>query len=41
MREGWEYKKIGDIATVVSGSTPQTSVEEFWGKDITGLLLQS
>ncbi len=32
MREGWEYKKIGDIATVVSGSTPQTSVEEFWGK---------
>lgn len=32
MREGWEYKKIGDIATVVSGSTPQTSVEEFWGE---------
>ena len=32
MRERWEYKKIGDIATVVSGSTPQTSVEEFWGK---------
>lgn len=32
MKEGWEYKKIGDIATVVSGSTPQTSVEEFWGK---------
>ncbi len=32
MREGWEYKKIGDIAAVVSGSTPQTSVEEFWGE---------
>lgn len=32
MREGWEYKTIGDIATVVSGSTPQTSVAEFWGE---------
>lgn len=32
MREGWEYKTIGDIATVVSGSTPRTSVEEFWGE---------
>lgn len=26
----WEYKKLGEVCTVVSGSTPKTQVEEFW-----------
>ncbi|MBA9087263.1 type I restriction enzyme S subunit [Fontibacillus solani] len=25
-----EYKKIGDIAEVISGSTPKTTVDEYW-----------
>ena len=32
MREGWEYKKLGDVAQVVSGATPKTNVTEFWGE---------
>lgn len=32
MREGWEYKKLGEVAQVVSGATPKTNVEEFWGE---------
>ena len=31
MREGWEYKKLGE-AQVVSGATPKTNVEEYWGE---------
>lgn len=27
----WELVKLGDVATIVSGSTPRTSVEEYWG----------
>lgn len=30
MREGWEYKKLGEVATIVGGGTPQTQNEEFW-----------
>ena len=29
-RSKWEYKKLGEVCTVVSGSTPKTQVEEFW-----------
>ena len=32
MREGWEYKKLGEVAQVVSGATPKTNVDEFWGE---------
>ena len=32
MREGWEYKKLGEVAQVVSGATPKTNVEEYWGE---------
>lgn len=32
MREGWEYKKLGEVTQVVSGGTPKTSVEEYWGE---------
>lgn len=31
MKEGWEYKKLGEVATVVGGSTPKTNVQEYWG----------
>lgn len=30
----WEYRALGDIATVVSGSTPNTSVAEYWDGDL-------
>ena len=29
----WEYKRLGEVCTVVSGSTPKTQVEEFWNGD--------
>jgi len=29
-RSKWEYKKLGEVCAVVSGSTPKTQVEEFW-----------
>ena len=32
MREGWTYKKLGEVCEVVSGSTPKTNVPEFWGE---------
>ena len=32
MREGWEYKKLGEVALVVSGSTPKTNIKEYWGE---------
>ena len=30
MREGWEYKKLGDVCQVVTGSTPKTIISEYW-----------
>ncbi|MBR5728651.1 MAG: restriction endonuclease subunit S [Prevotella sp.] len=30
MKEGWQYKKIKDIATVIGGTTPNTNVAEYW-----------
>ena len=30
MREGWEYKKIKDIGSVIAGTTPDTNVAEYW-----------
>ncbi len=32
MKQGWEYKKLGEVCEVVSGSTPKTNVPEYWGK---------
>jgi Restriction endonuclease S subunits len=26
----WDFKRLGDITTVVSGSTPKTNVDKFW-----------
>lgn len=31
MKEGWERKKIKEVADVIGGSTPKTNVEEYWG----------
>ncbi|MCP2015928.1 type I restriction enzyme S subunit [Deinococcus sp. HSC-46F16] len=30
----WERVRLGDIATVVSGATPKTGVDEYWDGDI-------
>ena len=30
MKEGWEYKKIKDIGSVIGGTTPNTNVAEYW-----------
>lgn len=30
MRKGWEYKKLGEVCQVVTGSTPKTSIPEYW-----------
>ena len=31
----WEWKKLGEVAEIVGGSTPKTGVEEYWnGKNI-------
>lgn len=30
MREGWEYKKLGDICQIITGSTPKTNIKEYW-----------
>ncbi len=32
-RDSWTYKKLGDIAEIVGGSTPKTNVEEYWDGD--------
>lgn len=31
MKEGWEFKKLGEVAEIVGGSTPKTDIEEYWG----------
>ena len=32
--EGWDVKKVGDIGEVVTGKTPPTLVEEYYGEEI-------
>jgi type I restriction enzyme S subunit len=32
--EGWEIKRLDEIGTIVSGSTPSTSIRSFWDGDI-------
>ena len=31
MKEGWTYKKLGEVATIIGGSTPKSNIEEYWG----------
>ena len=33
MKEGWKYKKIKEVGTVIGGTTPNTSNKEYWGGD--------
>ena len=33
MREGWTYKKLGEVCKVVTGSTPKTNIPEYWDGD--------
>ncbi len=30
-KQNWTYKKLGEVATVVGGSTPKSNIEEYWG----------
>ncbi|MDD5778608.1 MAG: restriction endonuclease subunit S [Candidatus Thermoplasmatota archaeon] len=32
--EGWEVKTVAEIAEIILGGTPKTSIEEFWNGDI-------
>lgn len=29
-KHGWTYKKLGEVATIISGSTPKTNIPEYW-----------
>ncbi len=31
MKKEWTYKKLGEVAEIVGGSTPKTDIEEYWG----------
>ena len=30
-KHGWTYKKLGEVATIIGGSTLKSNVEEYWG----------
>lgn len=32
--EDWEVKKLAEVADVISGGTPSTSIDEYWADDI-------
>lgn len=34
MKEGWEYKKIKDVGSVIAGTTPNTNVAEYWNGNL-------
>lgn len=34
MKEGWTYKKLGEVCEVVGGGTPDTKVKEYWRGNI-------
>lgn len=33
MKQGWEYKKLKEIGTIVTGNTPSTKKEEYYSSD--------
>ena len=33
-KEGWEVKKLGEIANCFAGGTPSTNISEYWGGEI-------
>lgn len=34
MKDGWTYKKLGEVGTVISGTTPNTNNSDYWDGDI-------
>ena len=32
--EEWEQRKLGDVAEIVGGGTPSTSIKDYWDGDI-------
>jgi type I restriction enzyme S subunit len=34
MREGWEVKALKDVVQIVSGGTPKTKVNDYWGAGV-------
>ena len=34
MKEGWEYKKLGEVCNVVGGGTPDTKNKDYWNGNI-------
>ena len=32
--EEWEEKKLGEVAEIIGGGTPSTSIPEYWGGEI-------
>lgn len=34
MKEGWEYKKLGEVCNVIGGGTPDTKNKEYWRGNI-------
>ncbi len=32
--QGWRWVKLGDVSQIVGGTTPSTSVPDYWGGDI-------
>nr|WP_176704683.1 restriction endonuclease subunit S [Arthrobacter sp.]AXV46302.1 type I restriction-modification system specificity subunit [Arthrobacter sp.] len=37
MTSNWETVRLGDVADVIGGGTPKSSVEEYWGGDVNWL----
>lgn len=33
-KEGWEVKRLGDVGTIITGSTPPTQIKEYWNGSI-------
>ena len=31
MKQGWQYKLLGEVSEIVGGSTPKTSIDSYWG----------
>lgn len=34
MKEGWEYKKLGEVFTIAAGGTPSRTKKEYWNGEI-------
>ena len=34
MKDGWEYKKLGEVCNVIGGGTPDTKNKEYWRGNI-------